>query len=58
MFSFRKTKEIYHSPRTKVSEVDLEGLILAGSNLKMNVVVKDLDHIEESSSDEPMYFAS
>jgi len=60
MFSIKKTRRIYQSPHTSVAELDLDGLILGGSDLNLNVKVYDLDHISEDSegNEEPMYFGS
>ena len=55
MFSFKKTKEIYHSPRAKVSEVDLESnCLLSASEPLLNLQVDQLDGKGASSSDETL----
>ena len=50
MFSFRKTKEIYHSPLTKVSEVDLEGIV-CGSEVFTNIQADELFNKAETGED-------
>ena len=52
MFSFKKTKEIYHSPRIRVSEVDLESnCLLSGSEPLLNIQADLFDMKGASSSD-------
>ena len=56
MFSL-KTRKIYQSPRTKVAEVDLEGL-LCTSTFKL-MYVDELHNINEEVGDAPgteLYF--
>ena len=57
MIGLNKKRKMYLSPRTSSAEVDLEGLI-CGSEVWMNVVIEDLEHIHEENSEEPMYFGS
>ena len=61
MFSFRKTKEIYHSPRTVVSDVDLEGIICG--SVRFNVRAKSLENMNDPNGsnydeNEKFYFES
>lgn len=50
MFSLKKTKEIYHSPRTRVSEVDLEGLV-CNSVVTTNIQADELFNKAEAGED-------
>lgn len=53
MFSFKKTKEIYHSPRTVVGEVDLEwNCLLSASEPVLNIQADQFDGYGADSSDE------
>lgn len=59
MFTFKQTKRVYNSPRTKVAEVDMEGLICLSAFGAVNVdehrnVNKSIKDGEYTS--EPLYF--
>ena len=61
MFSL-KTRKIYQSPRTKVAEVDLEGLVCT-SVFKRGQVdqlrnMNDPNSLDEGAEMEPFYFES
>ena len=45
MFTFKKTKKVYDSPRTIVAEVDLEGLVC--QSLRFNVQVNPWDNMND-----------
>ena len=58
MFSL-KTRKTYQSPRTKVAEVDLEGLIC--QSVRFNIQVKELENMnpaEGETASEVFYFES
>jgi hypothetical protein len=48
MFTLKKTKKVYDSPRTKVAEVDLEGLVCA--SFMTNSQVDELKNINAESA--------
>lgn len=58
MFSLKKTSRIYQTPLTKVSEVDLEGLI-CGSPVMVSAEVDELHNINadsDAAASESFYF--
>ena len=55
MFSLKKTKKAYQTPRTAVAEVDLEGLIC--QSLRINAQVDEINDINSKNvNKEPLYF--
>ena len=58
MFSLKKTKKAYQTPRTAVAEVDLEGLVCTSVYTK--VMVDETRNINAEKRDgkdiEPLYF--
>lgn len=57
MFSLKKTKkEIYHSPLSRVSEVDLEGLLCTSAYQKVQVDQLHNINADPNYSSEPLYF--
>ena len=59
MFGVNKKTKVYHSPRTTVTEIDLEGLVCSSPVLFMPVEVDELHNINADServSAESFYF--
>ena len=56
MFSLKKTKKAYQTPRTAVAEVDLEGLVCLSTFEKVNVDETENINSRKGSSAEPLYF--
>ena len=57
MFSLKKTKkEVYRTPLSKVSEVDLEGIICTSAYKKVNVDQLHNINADPEYASEPLYF--